>query len=251
MNRTGSKSIWRRAKMRICRGIARWRQSATCWAAVGCYAVLALGIPLPMPSAKTAKQPYPCMNHHCGCRSAEECWRHCCCTTLEERLIWARENHVRPPEYALAEARAKGIQWAMNWPSDGSWRNAIDESSAPASTPKSDCQSRTTTACETCNQPSTPAETHTCACSRCSRCNHRPNVQQSDTAGIIVVEALKCHGVGDNWQGLAISLPPPVAVLLESPMPSAERVTVLSLHFTSPSFPPATPPPRLLTAVLS
>jgi hypothetical protein len=230
MNGTGSKSIWRRVKTRIRRSIKQRQQAAVRWAAVGCYAVLALGIPLPMPATKTAREPYPCMNHRCGCQSAEECWRHCCCTTLEERLIWARENHVRPPEYALAEARDKGITWAVNWPSDESWHKAVER----AATEDSAAQ----------------GETHTCAC---GRCGHGSNVQpHNDTAdGVILIEALKCRGAGENWQGLAISLPPPQAVSAQSLTPSIERVTIRSLHFTTLSFPPATPPPRLHAAVLS
>src|SRR5215467_15256496 len=58
------------------------------------------------------------------CQSAEQCWQNCCCMTLEERLIWARQNHVRPPNYALAAARAAHIEWAMNWPDDDHWQDS-------------------------------------------------------------------------------------------------------------------------------
>ncbi len=95
---------------------AAWRRRRPICAAISAalYLVLVLGIPLPMPSqlaAKDTSQPFPCMDSPCGCRNAEQCWRHCCCHTLVERLTWAREHNVRPPEYVLAEAKAEGIDW--------------------------------------------------------------------------------------------------------------------------------------------
>src|SRR5207244_2374733 len=36
----------------------------------------------------------------CGCRTAEECWRHCCCFSPEQRLAWAQDRGIQPPEYA-------------------------------------------------------------------------------------------------------------------------------------------------------
>src|SRR5947209_7307476 len=43
-------------------------------------------------SGKDRSQPFPCMDRPCGCQSADECWHHCCCTTLDERLAWAHEH---------------------------------------------------------------------------------------------------------------------------------------------------------------
>src|SRR5437660_274407 len=68
------------------------------------FLVVALGVPLPLPSVKDTRIPFPCQHHRCGCQSAEECWRHCCCFTLEQRLAWARANQVEPPTFVL-EAR--------------------------------------------------------------------------------------------------------------------------------------------------
>ncbi len=144
------------------------RQSLLRWTAACAYAVLALGIPLPMPVGKASKGLYPCMNHHCGCQSAEQCWRNCCCMTLEERLVWARQNHVRPPEYALAEARAKGIQWAMYWPGDENQRDT-----------EKFCSEQT--------------QEHPCCC--CGHCGQKlASAEQQPSAGVILIEALKCHG---------------------------------------------------------
>jgi hypothetical protein len=81
------------------------------WFSLAVYLLVASGLPIRVPGAdeKDLSQPFPCMDCPCGCRNAEQCWRSCCCHTLAERLAWARENHVRPPDYVLAEARAQGI----------------------------------------------------------------------------------------------------------------------------------------------
>ena len=68
------------------------------------YILLLAGIPLPVPVAKDPSRPYPCQHHHCGCRSAEQCWRSCCCMSQEEKLAWARENGVTPPADLVAIA---------------------------------------------------------------------------------------------------------------------------------------------------
>jgi len=81
------------------------------WSCLAAYLLLASGLPICVPGVgdKDLSQPFPCMNCACGCHSAEQCWRSCCCHTLAERLAWARENHVRPPDCVLAEVRAQGI----------------------------------------------------------------------------------------------------------------------------------------------
>ncbi len=78
------------------------------------YAVTAAGVPLPggIPPKQTNER-FPCEHCQCGCRTAEQCWRSCCCHTLAERFEWARENSVRPPDFAIAEARLAGID--LSW----------------------------------------------------------------------------------------------------------------------------------------
>ena len=81
------------------------------WMSLAVYLTVASGWPLRVPAVgeKDLSSPFPCMNCPCGCQNAEQCWRSCCCHTLAERIAWARENHVQPPAYVLAEARAQGI----------------------------------------------------------------------------------------------------------------------------------------------
>lgn len=64
------------------------------------FLIDALGVPLPLPPSSKPGPPFPCQNRPCGCASAEECWRHCCCFTPEQRIAWAREHNVAVPDYA-------------------------------------------------------------------------------------------------------------------------------------------------------
>jgi hypothetical protein len=64
------------------------------------------------PNGKDISQPFPCMHSRCGCQNAESCWRGCCCHTNAEKLAWAEENGVTPPEYvhiAAAKERPAAI----------------------------------------------------------------------------------------------------------------------------------------------
>jgi hypothetical protein len=74
------------------------------------YGYLVAGVPLPSAARNSNGQSaerYPCENCSCGCASADECWRHCCCHTLTERLAWAEREGVTPPAYVLAQIEAE------------------------------------------------------------------------------------------------------------------------------------------------
>ena len=76
------------------------------------HLVVALGIPIPVPEPATGRKSgelFPCMNCPCGCRTADQCWRHCCCFTLSQRLAWAKEHGVTPPAYVIEAARESGV----------------------------------------------------------------------------------------------------------------------------------------------
>ncbi len=90
MRASGRRNLWRNLRRR-CLALA----------ALAAYLAASVGLPVPAAAAhKDLSKPYPCMNNPCGCLCAEDCWRHCCCTTPEERWAWAAANNVTPPDYA-------------------------------------------------------------------------------------------------------------------------------------------------------
>jgi hypothetical protein len=77
------------------------------------YTVSAAGVPISLggPPRDTGEL-YPCMAGGCGCKTTDQCWRSCCCHSLAERLAWARARGIEPPAFALAQARAMGLDLA-------------------------------------------------------------------------------------------------------------------------------------------
>lgn len=73
------------------------------------YLVALFGVPVSASTGKDYRIPFPCQDHACGCRNAEECWRHCCCFSLEERLAWARAHGIQPPAYIGQSAEAEEL----------------------------------------------------------------------------------------------------------------------------------------------
>ncbi len=62
------------------------------------------GVPVVSRVAKDRSQPFPCQDNPCGCASADECWHHCCCHTNREKVAWAHEHGVTPPDFVVAAA---------------------------------------------------------------------------------------------------------------------------------------------------
>ncbi len=69
-----------------------------------------LGFPVSAlpPDKRGGDQPFPCQSRPCGCLTAEECWAgDCCCSTLEEKLVWAETNGIEPPPHVRPLVRAR------------------------------------------------------------------------------------------------------------------------------------------------
>lgn len=45
--------------------------------------------------AKDLSEAFPCQDRPCGCRTAEQCRKKCCCFTDQQKLSWARRNEAR------------------------------------------------------------------------------------------------------------------------------------------------------------
>jgi hypothetical protein len=154
---------------------------------IAAYVVVAAGIPLPTVSrpAKSGEL-FPCATSGCSCDSAEKCWRSCCCHTLAERLAWADQNGVTPPDFALAEAAKAGLDSRGNPLTAKVIRVAVASKPVVA---KTCCQSK-----HTCCESS--ATTH-------SSCRSKSDVNKQDESAsfIVAFRALGCHGQSLN--GLA------------------------------------------------
>lgn len=71
------------------------------------FAVCCSLIPLPVGQrvVKDLSQPFPCQQRACGCRSADQCWKKCCCFTNSQKVAWAKAYRVIPPPLVVSAAR--------------------------------------------------------------------------------------------------------------------------------------------------
>ncbi len=72
------------------------------------FVIALLPIPLISFSSKVGKdlsRPFPCQNRPCGCMSAAQCKKKCCCFSDEQKLAWAKRHGVDPSEVVVLTAK--------------------------------------------------------------------------------------------------------------------------------------------------
>jgi hypothetical protein len=211
------------------------------WGCALIYLALASGasIGLPVPTGPAAGERYPCEHGRCGCRTADQCWHHCCCHSVAQRLAWAEANGVTPPRWVeeaappASTSRSAATCCAPSTPLEDEpavGNHFVHESAGELAATASCCAAA----------PQDDAAPSRCAGLRCSKASPR---------GIVLLEALKCRGAGDNWLGLAPALLPPIADWqhADAPEPAVALPVVRRL---SVSMAPPTPPPRSRLALL-
>ncbi len=53
---------------------------------------------------KESGEPFPCQNRPCGCRTAKQCWKKCCCFTNAQKIGWAKSHGVQVPDFVVVAA---------------------------------------------------------------------------------------------------------------------------------------------------
>lgn len=179
------------------------------------YLLLLVGIPLPVPVAKDTSRPFPCQHHRCGCASADQCWRHCCCFSKEQKLAWARENNVTPPAELLAEAPHEEEDHQHACCEAKTAHHATDHAG--------DCCANSQVCCE-----------HDTA----TRQGEQPET-------VIGLRALGCRGIPSLWVALTATFPPlDVQSYCAESLPR-EWVAIGDVYSASATLAPDAPPPRL------
>lgn len=188
------KTWCRSLRRRLCAGLA-----------LVAYLIAACGLPLPAaPSRKDTSQPFPCMNNPCGCETAEQCWRGCCCLTPEERWAWADAHDVQPPDYAERPGSA-------------------DET--PTSSTHSCCH-------EGCCESESSSDTNESARSR-------PGFRW-----VVGANALRCRGLTTEWVSAGAVLPPGLPVTWNPRSSTEGWLPHITSMTSPLSEAPPAPPPR-------
>lgn len=184
------------------------------WSALLVYVCVSCGFSAPIPCGKDLSRPFPCMHSRCGCQNADQCWQSCCCHTASQRLAWAAEHGVTPPDYVQTLARQ-----------------------AEPAVKKSCCSSAAKAAPTTSSCCASHAEYAACADQRDAQPEHR----------VSFIQALRCRGLSANWIGMAPSV---VTDQLECSISFqvVEWLVPSSIDPPSRDLAPPIPPPRLATA---
>lgn len=66
------------------------------------------------PASKDCSAPFPCQDRRCGCRSAQQCWKQCCCFTNAQKLAWAKANGVNAPAFVAVAAKREASAGPAN-----------------------------------------------------------------------------------------------------------------------------------------
>ncbi|MDC0935495.1 hypothetical protein OAS39_04345 [Pirellulales bacterium] len=171
------------------------------------------------------------MDSPCGCQDAATCWDSCCCKTDQEKIAWARDNGVTPPDFLLARVggptqRASCCATKGRTPKNSRCLQQAPRAAAASAggRAKTCCASRGT------DRPTAPPE----------------RLEQTHGTPVLLSFALRCHGLGWNATLVLPALPgqPPTTVDLHFPWVGEAVSTVV--FFSKRGDPPATPPPKSL-----
>lgn len=173
---------------------------------------------------KDLSRPFPCAQRVCGCQSAEQCWRKCCCFTDAEKVAWADTHGVELPDFVRHSAARSAVADRRATCSDanlghGTCAGCEPRNSGERSSSKMACPTRRT------RPASDPA--------------------RALSEVVIVQNALACQGLSWQWQfdpGTAPQLP----MVSPGVPPSPTRLLpVSSLAWRNPSILVPVPPPRI------
>ena len=201
--------------------------------------------PLPVGTRSTSdkdqSEPYPCQHRPCGCNSAEQCWKSCCCFTNAQKLVWAKEHGVTPPSFVV-EAAKNEQSVAEIFQSDCSAHGDCEHCQSKVPVRKADVSS----CCSA--KPSCCSEKKLVACCEHAkdRTHRHSNAEENNDEAVYVIgiEMQKCRGYGPYWNSFPWAVLPAVERPLFSDVPNAwDRPQ--STGVSSQVREPPEPPPRL------
>ena len=181
--------------------------------------IVASLLPIPLlPSfrgvAKDNSVPFPCQDRPCGCRSADQCLKKCCCFSTEQKLTWSKRNGAKEFERQVADAKNR----MGNQPPQKGCCSVSQKSKSPPIAANGPTRSQ-----------------------QGFRTASRFQV-------VIGVVAQHCHGVVQTFSGQAIFVLPPAVALEATADLLCERLSLADSRNGHQSAEPPVPPPRLAVA---
>ena len=215
--------------------------------------ICAMLLPLPMaplPSnspEKDLSQPFPCQNRPCGCRSAEQCWKKCCCFNNSQKIAWAKANKVIVPDYVLAAAEKEkptDVE-VCSLPQEKSSASDAEESKPTFSRCKTERSAEHNVACDREHSDAVVGSRTAKCCQRKSEAVKEAAPRNSSSKWVMAVYSAECQGQGPqvycsivlvipSWQALAPTMPSVI-----------ETLSIESERMLSATLRPPVPPPKI------
>jgi hypothetical protein len=127
-------------------------------------------------------------------------------------VAWARRHGVTPPPELVAEAERETAEQSAT--ADGTADGACHV--AQTEHPGGNC-------CQ----------------------SDQEDKDRASTVSVVLIQALKCQGVGENWLGIPLAVPLPAPCTVSNVAAPDEWLVVAPAPAAfSPSFPPPVPPPQ-------
>jgi hypothetical protein len=185
---------------------------------------------------KDRSQRFPCMNRPCGCRSAEECWKKCCCFTNVQKVAWAKENCVTIPQFVFAAAAKEQSGKAQVESDDSaSLTSTLKDKSAPC------CCAKKENRKATCSSESAFTRDK----STDQRVLEGSTKSSRQTKWVLAIKAAECQGQNVFWMTLAPAIIPAWPALLAAEPLAGDSVPTVSERLPMMSLLPPCPPPKI------
>jgi hypothetical protein len=217
-------------------------------AVLGTLCAVALPFPLGIlgqngQSQKDSSERFPCQNRPCGCRSADQCWKKCCCFTNTQKVAWAKANCVAIPDYVIVAANSEKCSQDEKQPNSKTCCSSKRRSSAKSK--MATCSDPPVSLAECCSGKVADAPTSDDPRNEVviESAKSTPNV--NPWKWVLAFKVAECEGVSTCWFCLpATVLPEPPQVLsAEDSQPDFCIAPSERLHSSTQK--PPLPPPRL------
>ena len=243
-------------------------RSRTFWRAVarrliGLSVLLSLcAVLLPLPLApllhpgtgKDLSKPFPCQKRACGCQSADQCWKKCCCFTNSQKVAWARANKITLPDFVLVAAKTEESRDTKLCKLKLCETKTSELITNHPDAKSGHCELQATSSVPCCTRKAQNAlmrrccEDKLCKHARCTSSEAASNSDQRRSAKwILTMIAAECQGQGMFLLNLPLvvvaewsTIPaPPQRERADIRRPESERLSTGSLT-------PPTPPPKIV-----
>ncbi len=216
-----------------------------------------VGVPLAIPNQAPQKDlsaPFPCQDSICGCMSATQCWKSCCCRSNREKIAWAKKHGVTPPKFVLAAAELEPVLQSTPKKSccsthgqaaRESEKNCCSEKAASRKAAKNSAA-----ACEHCLpstdrivRPTKEAHSKSCCDSHATTSSAEKDSKGFHWRWVHSISAYKCRGLAYDWTTLGmIDMPPELEV--HSTISPVEWVFIANPSLSTVDDSPTVPPPE-------